>query len=30
MVRKHEKSLEQVINRYQEFITFSESKLNEN
>lgn len=29
MVRKHEKPLEQVINRYQEFITFSESKSND-
>jgi len=30
MIRKHEKPLEQVINRYQEFMTFSESKLNSN
>lgn len=28
MVRKHEKPLEQVIIRYEEFLTFSESKLN--
>lgn len=30
MVRKHEKPLEQVINRYQEFLTFSKSKLSSN
>jgi len=30
MVRKHERPLEQVIKRYQEFLTFSESKLNNN
>lgn len=28
MIRKHEKHLEQVINRHQEFITFSKPKLN--
>jgi len=30
MVRKHERPLEQVIKRYQEFLTLSESKLNNN
>lgn len=30
MIRKHEKPLEQVINRYQEFMTYSESKLSSN
>jgi len=29
MVRKHKKPLEQVINRYQEIITFNEPKLND-
>lgn len=30
MIRKHEKPLEQVINRYQEFMTFNESMLSTN
>ncbi|CAI6372420.1 unnamed protein product [Macrosiphum euphorbiae] len=30
MVRKHEKPLEQVINRYQEFITFNKPLVNNN